>query len=96
MYKSMIFLLLFSSGFAFSSGNQYNDEKNQYQEHSEAQGKRRRGRKPPKRALLACEDKESGTSCSFNSEKRGEVTGTCFSPSDDKPLACRPVRRNKR
>lgn len=49
-----------------------------------------RPRHPPREALDACADKDSGDSCSFTGREDATVEGTCFSPDDDKPLACRP------
>lgn len=45
---------------------------------------------PPLEALKACEGKASGAACSFSPPHGGTLSGTCFSPSTDKPLACRP------
>ena len=44
---------------------------------------------PPPEALEACEGKQAGDACGFASP-HGEVSGECFTPSADKPLACRP------
>lgn len=46
-------------------------------------------RRPPPEALAACEGKSAGTSCQFSHEGR-DVSGTCFTPASDRPLACRP------
>lgn len=46
--------------------------------------------RPPKEAVVACEGKAAGAACQFTHEQR-DLTGTCFSPSEDKPLACRPA-----
>jgi hypothetical protein len=45
---------------------------------------------PPAEALTACKSLSSGAACSFTGQK-GKETGTCFTPSSDKPLACRPA-----
>jgi hypothetical protein len=45
---------------------------------------------PPAEALAACQGKAAEASCSFSHEGRN-LTGTCFTPAADKPLACRPV-----
>jgi hypothetical protein len=46
-------------------------------------------RTPPAEALAACKGMTSGQACSFSGQ-RGTVSGSCFTPKDDKPLACRP------
>jgi hypothetical protein len=46
--------------------------------------------RPPREAVEACADKASGDSCSFEGREGEAVTGSCFSPEADKPLACRP------
>jgi hypothetical protein len=48
----------------------------------------RRG--PPAEALAACEGKAQSAVCSFSHDGRS-LEGTCFSPSTDRPLACRPT-----
>lgn len=54
----------------------------------------RRGRRgPPSEALDACKGKASGDACSFESPRHGTVSGTCFAPKEDLPLACRPANR---
>ena len=55
------------------------------------QGGRGKGGKghPPPEALAACEGRSAGDACSFERDDE-EVEGTCFTPADDKPLACRP------
>lgn len=52
-------------------------------------GDERRPRRPPQEALDACADKSSGDSCSFEGPD-GTISGTCFAPSEDLPVACRP------
>lgn len=47
------------------------------------------GKRPPKEALDACNEKRAGDDCSFSSP-RGSESGTCFTPDSAKPLACRP------
>jgi hypothetical protein len=44
---------------------------------------------PPPEALAACKSLASGATCEF-SGPRGTVSGTCFAPQQDMPLACRP------
>ncbi len=44
---------------------------------------------PPNEAIEACENAEPGDACSFEG-KDGVLEGTCFSPREDLPLACRP------
>jgi hypothetical protein len=46
--------------------------------------------RPSAEALAACKALSAGANCSFTSQK-GQETGTCFTPSADKPLACRPA-----
>ena len=47
--------------------------------------------RPPAEAIDACKGKASGDSCSFESP-HGAVSGTCWAPRQDLPLACRPAR----
>lgn len=48
-------------------------------------------RRPPREAIVACESKDEGASCSF-SGKRGDVSGTCVKKESSKPAACKPTR----
>jgi hypothetical protein len=45
---------------------------------------------PPREAVEACADKSSDDECSFEGREGETVSGSCFSPDADKPLACRP------
>ncbi len=45
---------------------------------------------PPREAVDACEDLEAGEACAFEGRDQENVTGTCFTPDEEKPLACRP------
>ncbi|MCP4489463.1 MAG: hypothetical protein GY820_19440 [Gammaproteobacteria bacterium] len=47
-------------------------------------------RKPPKNALEACSQASSGSQCSFSGRGGENVSGSCFAPQDDVPLACKP------
>ena len=55
-----------------------------------ADGDRQRPPRPPREAVEACEDLEAGEECAFEGRDQETVTGTCFTPDQDKPLACRP------
>ena len=44
----------------------------------------------PAEAIAACKTSTSGQACSFTGQ-RGAQTGTCWSPSTDKALACKPA-----
>ncbi len=44
---------------------------------------------PPPEAIEACQNAEQGDACSFEG-RDGVLQGTCFSPREDLPLACRP------
>ena len=46
--------------------------------------------RPPPEALAACQGKAADAACSFSHDSRS-VTGTCFTPASDKPLACKPA-----
>ncbi len=46
-------------------------------------------RRPPPEALNACKGLKAGDPCSF-SVPEGDLEGSCFTPAQDKPLACRP------
>ena len=45
---------------------------------------------PPPEALAACKSASSGQQCSFTSPRGDQVSGTCLSREEGKPLACRP------
>jgi len=47
---------------------------------------------PPREAIDACEDLNDDDACSFDSP-HGAVEGSCWAPSDDLPLACKPEGR---
>lgn len=46
-------------------------------------------RGPPPEAIEACSNESAGADCSFTGG-RGEESGTCFTPDENKPLACKP------
>jgi hypothetical protein len=50
-------------------------------------------RRPPPEAIDACKSKASGDSCSYTSPRGEAFSGTCWAPSEDRPLACRPAQR---
>jgi hypothetical protein len=51
----------------------------------------REGHGPPAEAFAACRGRARGATCSVTPPHGGTaVSGTCDSPSDDLPLACRP------
>ena len=45
---------------------------------------------PPPEALAACKSATSGQECSFTSPHGDQISGTCTSREEGKPLACRP------
>jgi hypothetical protein len=47
---------------------------------------------PPPAAIAACKGLASGAGCSFVGRENQSLSGTCFSPRTDRPLACRPPR----
>jgi len=46
---------------------------------------------PSPEAIAACQGKDAGVPCTFSHHDK-TVQGTCFTPSSDKPLACRPPK----
>ena len=46
--------------------------------------------RPPPEAIQACEGMDSGEACAFTGRQGETLSGTCFTPASDKPLACRP------
>lgn len=50
-------------------------------------GEKKRG--PSPEAIAACKDKSDGQSCTFGANDR-TAAGSCYSPSRDLPLACKP------
>ncbi len=46
-------------------------------------------RGPSPEAIAACKDKADGQSCTFGANDR-TAAGSCYSPSRDLPLACKP------
>lgn len=49
------------------------------------------GHGPPPEALAACRGRSRGASCTVTPPNGRAMSGTCDSPSDDLPLACRPA-----
>ena len=47
-------------------------------------------RGPPPAAIEACKGLAAGAACSFVGRENQNRSGTCYSPSADRPLACRP------
>ncbi len=45
--------------------------------------------RPPREAIEACGGLIDGDACSFDSP-HGAVDGSCWAPSEDLPLACKP------
>lgn len=45
---------------------------------------------PPPEAIEACESLKVGDPCSFEGRNGEELEGSCFTPSQDKPVACKP------
>lgn len=78
--RSIALFSLLATGLVFSNA-------------SLAQKGERKG--PPQEALTACEGLSQNDQCTFNG-RDGEMSGLCFAPSDDKPLACRPEGDNRR
>lgn len=58
------------------------------QQQQQGRGKR----KPPREAIDACTQLKSGASCSFEHRSRS-MTGVCFTPKSDRPLACKPSKK---
>jgi hypothetical protein len=54
------------------------------------QGEREGRRGPPPEAIEACEGLGSGDACGFDSP-HGYLEGSCWAPSEELPLACRPA-----
>jgi hypothetical protein len=50
---------------------------------------------PPPAAIAACKGLASGAGCSFVGRENQNLSGTCFSPRTDRPLACRPPQGAK-
>ncbi len=50
---------------------------------------RRPRRGPPPEAVQACKQLKMGDRCSFVSP-HGKLSGSCWRPNDNLPLACRP------
>jgi len=48
---------------------------------------------PPPEALEACKNATSGQQCSFTSPHGNQISGTCVSREEGKPLACRPPKQ---
>ncbi len=64
----------------------------QESDSEEREGKKRR---PPAAALEACSAMVAGDPCAFEGRGGETMEGTCFAP-EDKPLACRPDREERR
>ena len=59
----------------------------------QTQGKRQGHRKPPPEAIEACSGLSDGDQCTFDLPNRNTIEGTCFRPTQELSLACRPSRR---
>lgn len=44
---------------------------------------------PPRESILACEQRSYNEECEFRHQDR-VLRGTCFSPNESLPLACKP------
>lgn len=62
--------------------------------HSQQRNEQSGKRTPPKEALNACVDKSAGQQCVFEGRK-GSESGTCFAPSEELPLACKPAGKGE-
>jgi hypothetical protein len=52
-------------------------------------------RGPPAEAIEACAALVAGDTCSFVGRHDKELTGVCFTPKEDKELACKPEGHEK-
>lgn len=60
------------------------------------QGGESGGRKgPPPQAISACQGQSSGAPCSFVGRHNNSLTGNCYTPDANHPLACRPAQGAK-
>jgi hypothetical protein len=55
-------------------------------------GQRGERRGPPPEAVEACDGKVGGEACTFTGRRGEAVEGQCFTPDEERPLACRPER----
>lgn len=55
---------------------------------SGSQNGQRRG--PPPEAMQACQSSSDNASCSFQDREGNKKSGTCWRPSSEMPLACKP------
>ncbi|MCH9687827.1 MAG: hypothetical protein K0V04_40730 [Deltaproteobacteria bacterium] len=46
---------------------------------------------PPREAIDACTDKQTDDDCSFAGREGESISGSCWAPDTEKPLACRPA-----
>jgi len=75
--KTIILSLMFISSLSFASGNNHKKHKKGKAMHH-------------KMAMEACSSLSSGDSCSFDSKKKGTVTGTCMTKGSSEVLKCKP------
>jgi hypothetical protein len=50
---------------------------------------------PPPEAVEACSGMQAGAACVFEGRGGEALEGTCFSPDEEHPLACRPANAPK-
>ena len=98
MKQVKFFALLVMAGFAtfaVAQSNNSNDVgSNQVGSGMGGQGQGGQRHGPPPAAIDACKSKNSGAECSFIGRNNETRNGTCFSPSPEHPLACRPAQAN--
>jgi len=51
---------------------------------------------PPKEAIAACKNKDTGTSCSITTPRGDTLKGTCKKTPDDKYFVCMPNNHRKK
>ena len=61
--------------------------------HKHKHGGKKRGPSPA--MISACNEKAEGDTCTFESQRFGEVNGVC-KQKEDKPLFCKPDRKHKK
>lgn len=95
MLKMNLLLTLF---LCFLIGNSFAEPPQKNSQNSNSQNQMRgemnnhmggQMRKPPKEALEACKNKSDNDNCEFTGPGQ-TMSGTCFRPNQDLPLACKP------
>lgn len=78
------FLILLTATTLFAQSQAQNGQ------GDESKGKRR----PPREAVESCQNKSDGEACVFKGREERQLSGTCYRPDKNLPLACKPSEKH--